>query len=93
MLPKFKKGDKVRFTKRATKYITSELARKRTRTITAVSYNDEDQCSYYKLNGQGKAELGWFRSYELVAVTEKQSHTRGKPRKILLAPQDKQGVV
>lgn len=93
MLPKFKKGDKVRFTRRATKYITDDLARKRTRTITAVSYDYEARASFYRLNGQGKSELGWFRSYELKAVSEKQRHTRGKPPLILLAPQDKRGAV
>jgi len=93
MLPKFMKGDKVRFTKRATKYIVNDLARKRTRSITAVSYNHEARANFYRLNEQGVAELGWFRSYELEMVTEKQRHTRGKPPLILLAPQNKRGVV
>lgn len=92
MLPKFKKGDKVRFTNRVTKYITNDLARKRTRTITAVSYNHEARANYYRLNERGTSELGWFRSYELEAVAEKQMHTRGKPPLILLAPQNKRGA-
>jgi len=80
MLPKFKKGDKVRFTKRAQLYIKEGIARSRTRTITDITYDPIDRANYYRLNERGKSELGWFRSYQLEAVSDKQRHTLGRPK-------------
>ncbi|MBA7677620.1 hypothetical protein ES703_85880 [subsurface metagenome] len=76
---KFRPGDKVRFSNRATKYSTEGL-RKRTRTIVDVFYDPEDHCCFYELGGRGNGTLGYFfRSFMLLPANGNQ-HTIGRPR-------------
>ncbi|MBA7676528.1 hypothetical protein ES703_84770 [subsurface metagenome] len=75
---KFQPRDKVRFSNRATKYITADL-RKRTRTIVDVFYDPEDHCCFYELGGRGKGTLGYFRSFMLIHADGNQ-HNIGRPR-------------
>ena len=87
MKVKFKKGDKVRVTKRATQYAIEGL-RNRTRTVVKVSYDERWRCSLYDLGARGKGINGYlFRSFMLAPVNGQQRHTIGRPRgKLLLAP-------
>jgi hypothetical protein len=72
---KFKAGDKVRFTVRATE---STIARRRTRTVKRSFYDVAKQCRFYVLSDIGKGEGLLYRSYEL-RLAENMSK-RGRPK-------------
>jgi hypothetical protein len=86
MQSKFNIGDKVRFTARTTKYSIAK-ARHRTRTIRRIIYDKAKCCSYYILSDVGKAETGFYRSYELKLAVKlnirgrPKLHKRGRPKK------------
>ena len=76
---KFQPRDKVRFSNRATKYITADL-RKRTRTIIDMFYDPVNHCCFYELGARGNGTLGYFfRSFMLLPANGKQ-HIIGRPR-------------
>lgn len=77
---KFQPREKVRFSNRATRYITADL-RKRTRTIRDMFYDPVKKCCFYELWGQGKGALGYFfRSFMLIHA-DGNKHTVGRPRR------------
>jgi len=76
---KFQRGDRVRFSGFATKYILAELLRRRSRTITNMFYDPVKQCCYYELGARGGSLGYYFRSFMLTPANGSQ-HTIGRPR-------------
>ena len=89
--PKFKVGDRVRFTSRAPKYIMNQT-RKRTRTIGRTYRSAKRKCCYYQLCSKGKTvDVYPFRSYMLMEANtgKKHSYNGRKSRyRFLLATQE-----
>ena len=81
MKPKFTIGDKARFTSRVPKYILQDIPRRRTRTIMARSYSQDEQCCFYCLGDRGRYGefYYWMRSYQLVLANGR-TGTIGRPR-------------
>jgi len=76
---KFQRGDRVRFSKRVSRYMIADL-RKRTRTIVDVFYDSESGCCFYEVGSRGRGRtLGCFRSYCLEHADGNQ-HRIGRPR-------------
>lgn len=82
--PKFKKGDKIQFTKRVPIHLVENNVRlNRVRTIKLVEYNPNLQANVYFLGSNSIGESDFisgypFRSYQLKKV-KKQSV--GRPKK------------
>lgn len=84
MKAKFEIGDKVKFSQRVPAQTLEEYSRQRTRTIVAVGYSPEHQCSSYELGTNhgthtSGAEGMFLRSYMLTLVAGQRKV--GRPRK------------
>lgn len=81
MRAKFKVGDMVRFGSRAP-VATIGKSRRRARKVVAAVYLPNLKATRYVLGGQGGTHESrqTFRSYELVPVSEANSHKIGRPK-------------
>jgi hypothetical protein len=85
---KFKKGDVVRLVKRIPQLLDVPKSQfSHPRTIIAIRYDREKQCSFYQLGSNARGHLAhdgnpqdgwayWFRSYQLELYTPRPYHRK-----------------
>lgn len=77
---KFNKGDKVRFTNLAPKYILAEVPRRRTRTIKTVGYDPVAQHCLYEIGDRGNQSFSYYFRAEQLYLANGKTHIIGRPR-------------